>query len=138
LPENVQQFKKTLARDYECVSKKLNMTEFLNTFRETTFDKWGFSYNKIKPNIYDWKVQHYAPYLNKNGSFIFESACGIGLNLYMTFEILQEAAGIEEVVVYGKESNKLFDCYPPVQAKKGQISTSNLMDLIYIPAKSFD
>jgi hypothetical protein len=141
LPENVKEFEKTFGKDYEGFS----MREYVNSFRSsTTFDDWGRSYNEVKAKEHDWKVKHYIPYM-KNASSMFESGCGIGLNLYMTLEILQQA-GIEEIVVYGNEyvdastqkANELFDLIPPAGAKKGQICTGDSADLSYIPVESFD
>jgi hypothetical protein len=146
LPENMQEFEETFIASYENVSTKINMTEeFSSTFRNITFDNWGFTYSEVKANIQDWKVKHYLPYM-KNGNSMYESACGIGLNLYMTLEILQELGGIEDIVVYGNEyvdvstqkANELFDLIPPAGAKKGQICTGDSTDLSYIPEASFD
>ena len=92
-----------------------------------------------------WKRKHYVPFLN-NGNSIFESACGIGLNMYLTLEILSEEAGIENLTVYGNEymdastqkANAIFDEIPPAKSRKGQICTSDSTDLSYIPPNSFD
>ena len=63
--------------------------EFLKTFRKQDFDGWDQSYTKIKNKSTPFKSKYYPQYL-KSGMTIYESACGIGLNLYMTLEILKE------------------------------------------------
>jgi hypothetical protein len=147
LPENVGQFEELWVEEYEEVSKKLsnNMTEFVKEFRQNALDDWGEIYADVEAKIHDWKVKHYVPYL-KDGSSIFESACGIGLNLYLPLEILNEEAGIQNVVVYGNEyvqasadqANAIFDHIPPANAKKGRICAGDSTDLSYIPSQSFD
>jgi hypothetical protein len=66
--------------------------------------------------------------------------------LYLTLEILNEEAGIQNVVVYGNEyvqasadqANAIFDHIPPANAKKGRICAGDSTDLSYIPSESFD
>lgn len=147
VPENVQGFEEVFSESYEEVSNSLtkNMTKFLEEFRTRAFDDWGETYEKAKAKKRDWKRKHYVPFLN-NGSSIFESACGIGLNMYLTLEILSEEAGIENLTVYGNEymdastqkANAIFDEIPPAKSRKGQICTSDSTDLSYIPPNSFD
>jgi hypothetical protein len=148
LPENVQHLEQFYVDDfeYEKGGKRLNLTEFVSgDFRTSVYDHWGHTYDETKANLLDWKVHYFAPYL-ADGSSIFESACGIGLNLYLTLELLQEEAGIEHVVVYGnayveastKTANQLFDRLPPAHAPKGRLCTGDSTDLSYIPSDSFD
>lgn len=84
-----------------------NTTAYLSVFRTMEYDerqpRAGISYNRVKAGMYEWKTSRFAQNL-KDGDKIYESASGIGLNLVMTLEILQEAdAGIENLVVYGND-----------------------------------
>ena len=132
---------------YENVSLaiKQNPRVFLNTFRNTTFDAWGLTYNEIKQRMYKWKSSRYPTFL-QNGDSIFESACGIGLNLLMTLEILQEN-GIHNITVYGNDyvkpsvelANIIWDqLAPTVAGHKGSICVADSTHLDYIPDSSFD
>ena len=131
----------------EKVSKEItdNMTEFLTTFRSDNFDNWGHSYEEVKQGMYHFKSTHYPPYL-KDGDSIYESACGIGLNLFMTLEILQEVKGIEELFVYGNEyleesankANAVMDHVAPAHGRKGVICPGDSANLGFVPENSFD
>jgi hypothetical protein len=132
---------------YAKVSESIthNMTEYRHEFRDSLFDEWGLTYAEVKQNYYSWKSTQFAPYLN-NYSSIYESACGIGLNLYLTLEILHEVKGIEGITVYGNEyvdastlkANEVYDQIPPHRAQKGTICTADSSDLSYVPANMFD
>jgi hypothetical protein len=132
---------------YAKVSENIthNMTEYRHEFRVSQFDEWGLTYDEVKQNYYSWKSTQFAPYLN-NYSTIYESACGIGLNLYLTLEILYEVKGIEGITVYGNEyvdastlkANEVYDQIPPHGAQKGTICTADSSDLSYVPANMFD
>jgi hypothetical protein len=145
-PENVQSFEGDFEDEYGTISKRLeqNVTEFLQNFRSETFDAWDHTYDEVKASFQDWKYEHYVPYM-KNGSSIYESASGIGLNLFMTLEILQES-GIYGVHVYGNDfveesvavANDIFDVVQPADATKGKICAGDSSDLSYIPNGSFD
>jgi hypothetical protein len=122
-----------------------NMNEFLTTFRDSHYDDWGQTYEEVKDGMKHFKSKYFPPYL-QDGSTIYESACGIGLNLYMTLEILQEVAGIENLFVYGNElvevsaekANAVYDHVPPAFSRNGVICPASSLDLGFIPANSFD
>jgi hypothetical protein len=92
--EEADNFDPSFEKDYVNVTKQItdNMTEFLDTFRDADFDDWGRSYETVKQGMFHWKSTRYPAYL-KDGDSIYESACGIGLNLFMTLEILQQVKG---------------------------------------------
>ena len=133
-------------KEYNAANKVLtrNMTQFLENFRDEGFDAWGHTYDEVKQGMLEWKKTYFPPNI-KSGQSIFESACGIGLNLYMTLEILQDA-GITDLVVYGNEylpfsaqkANLVFDRAAPANAKKGVICAADSADLSFIPPNSFD
>lgn len=122
-----------------------NMTEFLQTFREKKIEDWGKTYNQLKEGMHHFKSTYYPPYL-QDGATIYESSCGIGLNLYMTLEILKESHGIENLFVYGNEllsvsankANAVFDHIPPARSHKGVICTADSSHLGFVPSNAFD
>ena len=135
------------ATHYEQETKKItnNLTHFLETFRTEAFDDWGRPYKDIKAGMYHWKSTKYPAEIEE-GDSIFESACGIGLNLYMTLEILREVKNIDTLYVYGNEylrvsadkANFVFDNAAPNKAKKGTICTGDSTNLYFVPSNAFD
>mmetsp|Transcript_10952 Transcript_10952/g.15670 ORF Transcript_10952/g.15670 Transcript_10952/m.15670 type:complete len:357 (-) Transcript_10952:50-1120(-) len=130
---------------YNEETKKLtsNVTKFLETFRTEGFDNWGHTYEDVKKGMHKWKATKFPPNI-KSGETIFESACGIGLNLYMTLEILAES-GITNLQVFGNEylplsankANVVFEHAPPSKAKLGKICAADSTDLSFVPSDSF-
>ena len=149
-PEALQQAENYVPEfnaNYVTVAEQIatNITEFLATFRESNFDNWGKTYEQVKQGMDAFKSKYYPPYLNE-GDSIYESACGLGLNLYMTLEILQQTKGIERLFVYGNDNipvsvdvaNAVFDKAPPAGSIKGVICPADSTNLSFIPANSFD
>lgn len=132
---------------YEQETKKItkNLTEFLETFRTDTFDDWGHTYDEVKTGMHAWKSKMFPPEINE-GDSIYESACGIGLNLFMTLEILKEIKNIDTLYVYGNEylqvsadkANAVFDNVAPNNAKKGVICAGDSTNLYFVPSNAFD
>jgi hypothetical protein len=143
--DNDESFEET----YGQVSRDMtnDKEEFLKTFRKQDFDGWDQSYTKIKNKSTPFKSKYYPQYL-KSGMTIYESACGIGLNLYMTLEILKEKHDISGLVVYGNEYVKesvekanevvLSEGVIPTGNKKGIICTSDSTDISHVPSNAFD
>ena len=137
--------------EYAAVSR--NMTtdkdEFLRTFRTKGYDEWATTFEKNKKDMFDFKAKFFGPYL-KPGSKLYESACGIGLNLLMTLEILQELPYSESgtgITVYGNEYVKesveqsetvLGEGVLPDGNHKGVICTGDSTNLSHVPPNSFD
>lgn len=125
-------------------SNSFNMTEFLGTFRDSNFDDWGKTFQEVKEGMMHFKSTYYPPYL-QDGSTIYESACGIGLNLYMTLEILQ-ASGIENLFVYGSDlvpvsaekASAVYDNIAPALSRKGVICPADPAHLGFVPENAFD
>ena len=84
---------------------------------------------------------------------MYESACGIGLNLYSNLEILQEDSGITNITIYGNEyikesvddGNLMLDALLEAQEldgappnHKGMICHGDSTDLEHVPANAFD
>jgi SAM-dependent methyltransferase len=122
----------------------VNMTDFLKVFRNTDFDDWGHSYEEFKAGMYDWKGRRFADL--RTGDAIYESACGIGLNLHMTLEILSETAQVEGLAVYGNElvgesaalARDLMAEHPPAGGRLGTICQADSTNLGFVPADAFD
>jgi hypothetical protein len=123
-----------------------NFSGFLETFHVSEFDGWGKPYDFVKAGMYHWKSTRYPKNLN-DGDTIYESACGIGLNIIMTLEILKEVKGVSNLIVYGNEylpssvntSNRVLESLlPPLNATKGSICAADSTNLYFIPSNSFD
>jgi hypothetical protein len=143
-------FERTPAEDDEIPvqDETRSAAQFLLDAKAGKFDEfasWDRSYNETKEDLYDWKKTQFAPNL-ESGFSIYESACGHGLNLYATLEIINEVKGVENLVVYGNDyvpaaaavSNGLIDEVPPAKAKKGTICVADSTNLDFVPADAFD
>jgi hypothetical protein len=125
-----------------------NVTEFLSVFRQAEFDNWGHSYEEVKKGMYSWKSRMFRDL--KNGASIYESACGVGLNMYMTLEIVQEELGLTDLTVYGNEyvpesvdvAREVWNVDRreslPCSAIQGRICTGDSTDLHDVPSAAFD
>ena len=92
-----------------------DMAEFINTFRNRNIEEYmdvvGWSHNQnnttydsLKEQMLPWRTSKYLPSLKKTGANIFELNCGVGLNLFMTYEIIQQSQpkdDIRDVHLYG-------------------------------------
>ena len=137
---------------YEAVSQRLNFSEYLQSFRDTEFDNWGHSFEEVKQSMYPWKSQRFVQGL-KSGDAVYESACGIGMNLYMTLEILQQVADIHNITVYGNEyvpesvdiaraiaagTREHPTSYLPAGGRLGTICAADSTQLDFVPSNTFD
>jgi hypothetical protein len=125
-----------------------NVTEFLTVFRQAEFDGWGHSYEEVKQEMYHWKSRMFRDL--KDGAAIYESACGIGLNMYMTLEILEQEFGLTNIAVYGNEyvpesvdiAREVWNVDRrkslPCSAVQGRICTGDSTDLHHVPSAAFD
>lgn len=133
---------------YAKVSESLatSKKEFLETFRDQPYDGNVNPYKAKKRQLSSFKSKYYVPNL-KPGMKIYESAMGIGLNLYMTLEILQESKNISGITVYGNEYVResveqaefvLGDGVIPSGNQKGVLCAGDSTDLSHVPSNSFD
>jgi len=83
----------------------------------------------------------------KNGDRIYESACGIGLNLVMTLEVLKQDHGITDLEVHGNDylqssvdlAEKVLDRLAPAfGGRKGILCQADSTNLGHIPNATFD
>lgn len=145
---------------YEAVSKAIttDKEEFLKSFHTTTYDDWGKTYDAVKKAMQPFKLKYYPQYLKSdhgNGSktttkkTMYESACGIGLNLYMTLELLHEYdPTIRDITVYGNDYVQasttkantvvLADDVIPSGNTKGIICPGDSLHLTHVPSNAFD
>jgi hypothetical protein len=114
-------------------------------FRDTEYDHWGHTYEELKASLYQWKSKHFVKGI-KSGDRIYESACGIGLNAYMTMEIMDEVAGIQNIEFYGndyaRDSVTVAHCIAgsgrlPANGRLGAICRADSTDLSFGPSNFF-
>lgn len=141
---------------YNTASEKIiNVAAYMETFRDMEFDNWGRTYNEMKNGMYSWKSQYFKKELKTNDS-IYESACGIGMNLYMTLEILEQISDIHNITIYGNDyasksveiakdlystnhNNGTFNYRLPSSfGQLGYICEADSTQLDMVPSNSFD
>lgn len=122
-----------------------NFDAFVKNYQNETFDAWKRTYQQVKDGMHHWKKTRFVPNI-KSGDKLYESACGVGLNLIMTLEILQEA-GIQDITIFGNEympesvqlGDQLWDALlPRVKGHKGKICHGDSMNLSHLPDNYFD
>lgn len=139
---------------YDQVSQQwqVNFTSYLSIYRQVEFDNWGLTYEQVKKSMRDWKVRMYAPVVNQNPDRvyrIYESACGIGLNLALTTEILSETTHMKRVEVYGNDyveasiqlAERLYDegrIVENYRGRMGRFCAADSTNLQHVPSDSFD
>jgi len=132
---------------YESDSQKIlkDLDTFMANLQEKSFDGWNENYSTIKRHFTVFKSKHFGEL--QSGSTVYESACGIGLNLRMTLEILEEQNGITDLVVYGNEyldssvkvANAIFERFGlPGNGRLGQICQGDSANIGFIPSNTFD
>ena len=137
---------------YDSASTKItNISSYMETFRKVEFDNWGRTYDEMKKGMYSWKSRYFREL--KSDGCIYESACGIGMNLYMTLEILQHTSGITNVTIYGNDfvsssvqiAQELFSnngtinhMLPSSFGQLGSIYEADSTKLDFIPSNTFD
>ena len=121
----------------------------LAQLKKGELEGWGISYNKLKKMLRPWKEEVFIPNI-QSGDRIFESACGAGVNLMISAEILQESSSsaLADIWVYGNdyrpdavgEANQIWSSKETAKlANRGsfcQGDSSRLAD--FVPASSFD
>jgi hypothetical protein len=137
---------------YDSAGAKItNINSYMETFRLVDFDNWGHTYNEVKHGMYSWKSRYFTDL--KSNDVIYESACGIGMNLYMTLEILQQISGITNVTIYGndyvrrsvqiaqeiyKNTGKSNRLLPLSFGQLGSICEADSTQLDFVPSNTFD
>jgi hypothetical protein len=135
---------------YEAVSESIsNVTAYMETFREMEFDNWGHTYAEVKRGMFSWKSHYFSDL--KSGDLVYESACGIGMNLFMTLEILQQVLGVTNITIYGNDyvsrsveiaqliySGMNSKMFPSSFGRLGAICTADSTQLDFVPSNAFD
>jgi SAM-dependent methyltransferase len=124
-----------------------NITDYIEHYQDVDFDEWDANWHDFKQNRSNFITRRFGPNL-QSGSSIYESACGIGLNLALTLEVLYESLGISDLVVYGNDFVKdsivvanalLIDGgILPANGKIGRLCHGDSMDLSHVPSNAFD
>ena len=141
------------------------------------FDNWGHSYHEVSKGMQHWKVRHYSQLLtlisqkepetkgHQPTVAIYESACGIGLNLYLSLDILQEVvtlamkdadfsqshpnlspAALNRIALYGNDfvpesvqiANQILNDKDRALGQVGTICQGDSTDLFFVPSDAFD
>jgi hypothetical protein len=117
----------------------------VENLKKEKIDGWKRNYHQLKAFKKDWKVRHFSSL--KSGDSIFESACGKGINLLFTVELLKEQLGIENLQVSGIEyrqdaaviaDSMLRTALPMVGSQVGSICQADATNLSFIPSETFD
>jgi hypothetical protein len=128
-----------------------NADYFLKTFRDHKFDGWNDNFKENKEKLRGTVKEFFVPNI-KQGDHIYESACGLGLNLYATLEIIHEEANITDITVHGNEyieqnaekANAILnfltreqdDAKPPNHV--GTICQGDSTNLSFVPSNAYD
>lgn len=146
MPRNVEMALDEHTAWYDEESKQLNrnLSQYMETFRDSQYDNWGHTYEQVKKAMYKWKRERFSRL--KSGNRVFESACGIGMNSFMTMEILAEVAGTHSIEFYGNEYSResviAAHCIAgsgrmPAKGRLGAICRADSTDLSFAPENYF-
>lgn len=117
----------------------------LTHFRDFLYDVYPENYRYIKSELKDWKKQYFCGNLN-SGDSIYESASGVGLNLFMTLEIVEDVCGLNSISIYGNDyvqesidlAEKMYSSVLFGRAKSYHFCRADSADLSHIPSGTFD
>ena len=130
-----------------------NLTNYLKVYRKISFDSWTSTYDEFKLGLKEWKIRHFAPvFSNPQGNYkVYESASGIGLNLALTVEILNEtlSSTYQSIELHGSDyvassvqvAQILYQqgrLVQPYQSRMGQFCTASSTNLQHVPSNTFD
>lgn len=121
------------------------LDEFVANFRDEIYDDWSQTYTQMKSGMTAWKQRAIVPHVQA-GDKIYESAIGLGLNAFMTLEIIQEEKGPIQVEVHGNEylvkstqrANEFLNRVLPSKVHKGNICVGDSTNISYVPSNAFD
>ena len=133
--------------DYWTTYKEMGQENLADTenFRERGYDYRAHSYTKMKEMAYRFKEAVFGDVL-ESGDHIYESACGQGLNLFMTLEILQDCCDITNLTVHGNDylsesvhvAHRIMDQEKGPWFNKGSLCQGDSTNLSFVPSNAFD
>jgi hypothetical protein len=125
-----------------------NSGKNLQAQRDSVYDSWFITQEDMTRILKPWKTEIFVPNV-QSGDSIYESACGTGINLLLTSQLLSEH-GISNLKVYGNDyldasvdaANRIWDG-PEIasltnHARKIAICQGDSANLTAIPSNSFD
>lgn len=130
-----------------------NLTNYLKVYRKISFDSWTSTYEEFKLALKEWKILYFAPvFSNPQRNYkVYESASGIGLNLALTVEILNETMSsmYQSIELHGSDyvassvqvAQILYQqgrLVQPYQSRMGQFCTASSTNLQHVPSNTFD
>uniref|UniRef100_A0A7S0KZY3 Methyltransferase domain-containing protein n=1 Tax=Asterionellopsis glacialis TaxID=33640 RepID=A0A7S0KZY3_9STRA len=126
-------------------SSKTDVNKTLDDFRSMYQKAWSMYYPAIKEMLLPWKEVAFVPHI-QSGDSIYESACGIGINLLATLEILA-THDIHDLTIYGNDyvqENVNLGNYvwstedAKLLGHKGLFCRGDSSNLDFVPSNSFD
>jgi len=126
-------------------SSKTDYNKTLDDFRSMYQKAWSMKYPDVKEMVAPWKEVAFVPHI-QSGDSIYESACGIGINLLATLEILA-SHGIHDLTIYGNDyvqenvdlGNYLWsETDAKFLGHKGHLCRGDSSHLEYVPSDAFD
>ena len=133
--------------DYWTTYKEMGQENLEDTenFRERGYDQRADSYTQMKRKTYRFKEAVFGDIL-ESGDHIYESACGQGLNLFMTLEILQDCCDITNLTVHGNDylsesvhvAHRIMDQEKGPWFNKGSLCQGDSTNLSFVPSNAFD
>ena len=130
--------------DYKALELE-NANDFdLEKLKLSLNDGWSRDFYQRKKDYFNWKKDHFGSL--KAGDKIYESACGRGLNLLMTLEILMETHGVGNIIVYGNDylehsvrvANQILSKSLENGNQLGSICQGDSSNLPHVPSDFFD
>ena len=142
-PTEVGKAKNDLADYFEYYDKyNAYNVENVSGFRDNPYGGRDDTYNQMKDMVSPFKEEVFRENL-ENGDIIYESACGEGLNLLMTLEILRET-NLHNLTVYGNDylaesiaiANSVFR--QEASEYMGKFCRGDSTNLSFVPSDTFD
>mmetsp|Transcript_16542 Transcript_16542/g.31445 ORF Transcript_16542/g.31445 Transcript_16542/m.31445 type:complete len:363 (-) Transcript_16542:146-1234(-) len=123
----------------------MSMDGYVTMYHNTTYDNWGKTYEEVKTAMESWKRKAIIPFISP-GDHVYESASGMGLNLLMLTEMLQEERGNVPITIHGNDyllsstvrANAFLDRILPSHITKGNFCVGDSADLSHVPSNAFD
>ncbi|KAL7577373.1 hypothetical protein ACA910_002102 [Epithemia clementina (nom. ined.)] len=121
-----------------------NLNDLVN-FRDRGYDYRSHSYSEMKDKTFAWKRDFFGTAL-QSGDHLYESACGQGLNLFLTLETLHECCNLTNLTVHGNDylpqsihvAHRIFQQEQAPWFHRGHLCTGDSTNLSFVPSNSMD